>query len=65
MSYFTDMAYLTDTQVSQAMRSKPLSRIEYSYRPWSQVVAEHNAKPKGIKLLKNGQLVKTITGTVR
>ena len=62
MSYFTDMADLTDTQASMAMRSKPLSRVECSYRPWSQIVAEHNAKPKRLVIKKNGVTVESYKG---
>lgn len=56
------MSDLTYTQTQKWISSKPISRPVNCNRPWQQVVATHNAKPKVIKLLKNGQLVKTITG---
>ena len=62
MGFFTNlsMSDLTHTQVTQAMKSSPLSRVEYKYRPWWQIVKEHNAKPRTVTLKKNGKVVNVL-----
>jgi len=56
------MSDLSFTQTTQHMASKPLSRAESKYRPWWEVVSEHNKKKVVITDRVNGEKIRTTTG---
>lgn len=56
------MSDLSFTQTSRSMSSKPISRVSNEYKPWWQIVSEHNKKPKQLTLRENGRRVDVIGG---
>ena len=56
------MSDLSFTQTTQHMASRPISRAENKYRPWWEVVSDHNKKRVVITDRVCGVKVKTTTG---
>lgn len=53
-----DMTDLSWTQTSRAMSSKPLSRVENTYKPWWVTVSEYNKQT--LTLSKRERLRSTV-----